>query len=178
MAYVPPLYSSLPPFPLPYAPKSRDIIDHKLIWGFVPVIGVTPALRAKFARLHARAAAPGRRSARRTWRAVVSSATLPAWCAAARGTGTRYSRVEIPSMTCTLAIANNAVVRGSASGGSAARMAARRLDAKSSAVARYVVVASTRWSNCTVVGFSKKLRQRPVLLPSPSLLSLIDAGAA
>lgn len=105
--------------------------------------------------------------------AAVSSMTLPAWCAAARGTGTRYSSVEIPSATCTLAIKNKAVVVRSASGGNAARIAARRLDANSSAVAKYVVVASTRWSNCTVVGFSKKLRQRPVLL----LLSVVVAAA-
>lgn len=39
--------------------------------------------------LHALAAAPGLRKETRIWIMVVNSATLPAWCAAARGIGTR-----------------------------------------------------------------------------------------
>lgn len=112
----------------------RKVMNHKLILG-ISLVVVAPALRAKLACRHACAAEPGRRSARRTWMAAVSNATLPAWCAAARGTGTRYSSVEIPRATCTLAIKNNPVAARSASGGNVARAAARRLDAKSSAVA-------------------------------------------
>ena len=91
-----------------------------------------------------------------------SSTTLPAWCVAASGTGTRYNSVEIQRAACTLTIANAAATACSAARGNAARTATRLLDAKSSAVARYVVIAITRWSNWTVVGFSNRLRHMPL----------------
>lgn len=43
------------------------------------------------------AAVLGRRSVIRTWTIALNKATLPAWCEAARGMGTRYNKVEIPS---------------------------------------------------------------------------------
>lgn len=48
-------------------------------------------------------------------------ATLPAWCAAAIGTGTRYSSVEIPNKTCTFAKPNAVAARRRVKPGSAAR---------------------------------------------------------
>ena len=54
-----------------------------------------------------------------------SSTTLPAWCVAASGTGTRYNSVEIQRAACTLTIANAAATACSAARGNAARTATR-----------------------------------------------------
>ena len=72
---------------------------------------------------------------------VVSSITLPAWCAAASGIGTKYKSVEMPSRTWRLAIANADVAMRFARGGRTARSAGLNVDAYSAAVAQYVVIA-------------------------------------
>lgn len=56
---------------------------------------------------------------------------------------------------CIVPLINRYVV-----GGKAALMCGRRTNMNSDTTEMKVVVASTRWSNWTVVGFSKKLRQR------------------
>jgi hypothetical protein len=96
--------------------------------------------------LHALAAVPGRRNAISSCSIALSSMTLPAWWAAARGTGTKYRRVEIPSNTCTLAIANAARADVNASGGIIVRHAGRNVWANNSAIPVYVVVALRQYT--------------------------------
>ena len=69
------------------------------------------------------------------WIMVVNNATLPAWCAAASGIGTKYKSVEIPRRTWTLAIANAAVAIRFANGGRTTFSAGLNVDAYSAAVA-------------------------------------------
>ena len=84
----------------------------------------------------------------------------------------------MPRSTWTFAIANAEVAILLVRGGSAARMTGLKVDAYSAAVAMYVVMAYAvrlvkyrtatahgqrtrqRWSNWTVVGFSKMLRHQ------------------
>ena len=72
---------------------------------------------------------------------VVSKATLPAWCNAASGMGTRYNRVEMPRRTWIFAIANADVAILWVNGGSAARKTGLKVEAYRAAVAKYVVTA-------------------------------------
>lgn len=72
---------------------------------------------------------------------ALRSITLPAWCAAAKGIGTRYSKVEIPRATCTFAIAKAAAVAILVRGGRAAFKAGLNVREYSKAVVKYVVVA-------------------------------------
>lgn len=89
---------------------------------------------AAFAARHRRAAAPGRRREMRTWVIALSSMTLPAWCAAARGMGTRYSKVEIPRRTWMFAMVKAARIAVLARGGRAERTAGRRVERYRAAV--------------------------------------------
>lgn len=73
---------------------------------------------------------------------ALSSKTLPAWCAAASGTGTRLISVAIPNKNWTFAIANAAVTPLRIAAGKAARMdGMRHVWAYSKPVQIYVVVA-------------------------------------
>jgi hypothetical protein len=64
----------------------------------------------------------------RTWVIALSSMTLPAWWAAARGIGTRYRRVEIPKRTWILAMVKAARIAVLARGGRAERTAGLRVE--------------------------------------------------
>jgi len=94
--------------------------------------------------LHALAAVLGRRNAKRRCSIALSSRMLPPWCAAARGTGTKYIRVEIPSNTWIFAIAKAARTEVNARGGIIVRQAGRNVCANKTASPVYVVVASKR----------------------------------
>ena len=61
--------------------------------------------------------------------------TLPAWCIAASGMGTKYKRVEMPRRTCTFAIAKAPVASLFVSGGKTALRAGLKVDAYIAAVA-------------------------------------------
>jgi hypothetical protein len=90
---------------------------------------------------HARAAVLGRRNDIKRCSMALSRRMLPPWCAAASGTGTKYMRVEIPSNTCTFAIANAARADVIARGGIIVRQAGRNVCANKTASPAYVVVA-------------------------------------
>ena len=95
-------------------------------------------------RRHAFAAAPGFRIETSRWTIALNNITLPAWCAAAKGTGTRYKSVLMPNATWTFAIAKAAIVATRVSGGNTVRIAGENVRAYEAAVAKYVVVALTR----------------------------------
>lgn len=92
-------------------------------------------------RRHAFAAVPGFRIETSRWTIALNNMTLPAWCAAAKGTGTRYKSVVMPKATWTFAIAKAAIAAARVSGGNAVRIAGENVRAYKAAVARYVVVA-------------------------------------
>lgn len=92
-------------------------------------------------RRHAFAALPGLLIDTSKWTIALNSITLPAWCVAARGTGTRYKRVVMPNATWTFAIAKAAIVAVRVRGGRAARIRGVNVRAYRAAVAKYVDVA-------------------------------------
>jgi hypothetical protein len=103
--------------------------------------GITPFCLCSNVRRHIFAAVPGLRRVIRTVVMAVRSTTLPAWCAAARGIGTRYMRVDIPSKACRFTTANVAAAAARVTGGSIARKDGFNVCTYSHAVPRYVDIA-------------------------------------
>ncbi len=103
--------------------------------------------------------------------AAVSNTMAPAWCAAASATGTTSSKVLIPRVICNANAASNRwlpiLARGCSSNFPALN--------QNIGMRRNSSIASTRWSNCTVTIFSKKLRHsgdrsnRPTGINRPSI---------